>query len=416
MTSRLFSLLCLLLCSYPALAQAPQNMTADYIKSASFMCLGQSCNPFFRLGDTFTLEFDDLYGDDSNYFYRVKAYNYDWTPSDLKQIQYIQGMDNQRIMQSENSYNTLQSYTHYKLSLPNNVYNITKSGNYVLEIYDQDEQVVIRRKFILYEDVVNVGVAVKRTRDLDVYETKQNLDFTIALGDNLFTNPTSNIKVAIMQNGRWDTYKTGVKPQYTVGSDLIYRYDKETQFWGLNQFHNFDNSDIRQVNNFIGSTNISGGIYNTYLYTNYSRKNKGYTYFPDIHGQFVVRNINGRNPSIEAEYSWVYFSYVPSEDMPKNTDYYISGMFNDYQLDPSNKMEYNADKQYYEKAILIKQGFTNYAYTAVINNKVSAQNNPDGNYALTQNTYQVLVYYRKNTDLYDRVLGFGYANAIDITY
>ncbi|MHC5200809.1 type IX secretion system plug protein [Myroides sp. LJL119] len=416
MTHRFYAIVLTILGTMLSFAQVPQNTTADYIKTASFMCQGQSCNPFFRLGDTFSFEFDDLYADDTNYFYRVLAYNYDWTPSDLKPIQYIKGMENQRIMHSENSYNTLQNYTHYKLNLPNSVYQITKSGNYVLEIYDQDNQVVIRRKFILYEDVVNVGVAVKRTRDLQVYETKQNLDFTISLGDNLLTNPTANIKVAILQNGRWDSFKTGIKPQYTIGNDLIYRYEEPTQFWGLNQFLNFDNSDIRQINNFIGSTTVSGGIYNTYLYTNYSRKDKGYTYFPDIHGQFVVRNINARNPSIEAEYAWVYFTYIPSEDMPKNTHYYIGGMFNDYQLNNNSKMDYNPEKNYYEKAILIKQGFTNYAYIGVENNKVSAKNNPDGNYALTQNTYQVVVYYRKNTDLYDRVLAIGYADAKNITY
>lgn len=397
-------------------AQVPQNTTAPYIKSASFMCQGQSCNPFFALGDPFTLEFDDLYGQDSNYYYRVIAYNYDWTPSELRPIEYISGMNNQRIMQEDNSFNTLQDYTHYKLTLPNSVYRVTKSGNYVLEIFDQDDQVIIRRKFVLYEQNVQVGLQVKRTRDLDVYETKQNLEFTVALGDNLYQNPITNVKVAIFQNGRWDSFIGHIKPQYTIGNDLLYKYETPTQYWGLNQYLNFDNSDIRQSNSYIAQTNTDNGIYNTYLYLNQSRKNKGYTYFPDINGQFVPRNINGRDPSIEAEYAWVYFSYQPSEDMPENTQYYISGMFNDYALNQESKMDYNPEKKIYEKAILIKQGFTNYSYTAVIDNKVSPQNNPDGNYAQTTNTYQVIVYYRKTTDLYDRAIGIGHANAKDITY
>ncbi len=397
-------------------AQVPHNTTASYIKSASFMHQGQSCNPFFALGDSFTLEFDDLYAQDTNYFYRVIAYNYDWSASEMLPIEYISGMNDQRIMNSENSYNTLQNYTHYSLTLPNSVYNITKSGNYVLEIYNQQQEVVIRRKFVLFEQNVQIGVQVKRTQNLEVYDTKQNLQFTISLGDNLFQNPTNNVKVAIFQNGRWDSFLINIKPQYTIGNDLVYKYQNPTQYWGLNQYLNFDNSDIRQSNNYIGHVNTDHGIYNTYLYLNQSRKNKGYTYFPDINGQFVPRNINGNLPSIEAEYAWVYFSYKPSEDMPQNTQYYITGMFNDYALNQESLMDYNKDKQYYEKAILIKQGFTNYSYTAVIDNKVSPENNPDGNYAQTTNAYQVIVYYRKITDLYDRAIGIGYANASDITY
>lgn len=32
---------------------------------------------------------------------------------------------------------------------------------------------------------------------------------------------------------------------YTVGNDLIYKYDSETQFWAGNEYLNFENKDIR---------------------------------------------------------------------------------------------------------------------------------------------------------------------------
>ncbi|TDS60164.1 type IX secretion system plug protein [Myroides indicus] len=416
MINKLLYILCCLLFVHSAKAQKTADFTADYIKSAAFTKDSQSVNPFFELGESFSIEFDDLYGNEGNYFYRVKAYNYDWTPSKLKQIEYIKGMENQRIKNYVNSYNTLQSYTHYKLTFPNAMYRITKSGNYILEIYDEDNEVVIRRKFILYETMVNVPSQVKRTRNLKYSETKQNVDFTIKLGDAPFQNPVQNIKVAIFQNGRWDSYIKDIKPMYTIGTDLIYKYDGETQFWAGNQFLYFDNSDIRQVNNMIFSNKIENGIYNTYLYTNESRRYKGYTYFPDINGAFYPRIIGGKNANAEAEYSWVYFSFKPDSDMPDGVDYYITGMFNGYELTPSSKMAYNTQKEAYEKAILLKQGFTNYSYTAVFKNKVNPELNPDGNYALTTNQYQIIVYYKSATDLYDRVIGFAEANAKEITY
>lgn len=416
MRSKLMSIIICLLFIVSMQAQSPQNFTADYIKSVGFMSNNRAVNPFFQLGDSFTLQFDDLYGDDSDYYYRVKAYDYDWKPSKLKQIDYIDGLDRQRILTYENSFNTLQGYTNYKVTLPTSRYRITKSGNYVLEIYNQDDEVVIRRKFVLYENAVNVPIQIKRARNLDFIETKQNVEFSVLLGEAVYQNPIQNIKVAIFQNGRWDSFIRDIKPQYTMGNDLIYKYDEPTQFWASNQFLNFDNSDIKQVNNMIGSITTDNGIYNTYLYTNEGRKSKGYTYFPDINGSYYPRTINGRNAVTEAEYSWVYFSFKPEEDFNKDVDYYVTGMFNDYALVPAHKMVYNEEKGAYEQTMLVKQGFTNFSYTTLYKGVVSPELSPDGNFAMTTNRYQVIVYYRGNSDLYDRAIGIGEANAENIVY
>lgn len=409
-------LLLLLVCGFTAKAQKTQDYTADYIKSAAFMKDDMGLVPFFGLHEKFTLEFDDLYGDESNYYYRVIAYNYDWTPSQLRTIEYIDGMENQRIQTYENSFNTLQMFTHYKLSIPNNVYKITKSGNYILEIYNEDKEVVVRRKFILYENVANVGVQVKRMRDLTYVDTKQTLDIIVKLGDHIYQNPVANIKMALFQNGRWDSYVSKIKPQYTIGNDLMYKYDKETSFWAGNQYRYFDNSDLKQANNMIFNNVIENGIYRTNLYPIVGKANKGYTYFPDINGSFKIRNTFGSKPSIEGEYSWVYFAFQPDNNPDPKTTYYVTGLFDNYELIPNNKLDYNSATNSYEKALLIKQGFTNYNITSVLNSRVDPQLQPDGNYALTTNKYQVLIYYRGGTDLYDRVIGFGEASAEQITY
>lgn len=94
---------------------------------------------------------------------------------------------------------------------------------------------------------------------------------------------------------------------FTVGNDLIYRYDKETQFWAGNEFLFFDNKDIRNAINNVRKIESSGGIYNTYLMTNQARGNQVYTFAPDANGNFVVRNVNTALPATEADYSWVLF-------------------------------------------------------------------------------------------------------------
>ena len=79
-------------------------------------------------------------------------------------------------------------------------------------------------------------------------------------------------------------------------------------------------------------------------------------------------------------------------------------------------MEYNAEKGVYEKAIMIKQGFTNYQYViADSKGVVDEENALDGNFIQTENNYFALVYYRENNQRYDRIIGKGIANSIDIT-
>ncbi|WP_430614195.1 DUF5103 domain-containing protein [Flavobacterium sp. JP2137] len=410
-----FTLLALFVFVVHALGQNNiQEKTANYIKSAAFMANNQAVVPFFKLGAAINFDFDDLLAGESDYYYNVTQYNYDWTPTRLSKIDYIDGMDNQRIANYSNSFNTLQLYSHYNLQLTHSKYRILKSGNYVLEISNRSDEVVIRRKFIVYENLVNVPVQIKRSRDIGTITAKQNVEFTIKLGEQTFQNPAQNIRVSLFQNAQWASSISKVKPQYTIGNDLIYKYNKETQFWGGNEFLNFDNKDIRATTNAIGEV-TAGEIYNTHLYPNLDRSNKTYTFFPDLNGSFYPRNINRENAAIEADYTWVYFTLITPETLDKR-QFYITGMFNNYECTADNLMVYNPEVKAYEKALLIKQGFTNFQYTAVKNQRVDFENPIDGNFAETENQYQVMVYYRGNNDLYDRVIGMGEANSEHIIY
>ena len=91
-------------------------------------------------------------------------------------------------------------------------------------------------------------------------------------------------------------------------------------------------------------------------------------------------------------------------------------MFNNFRLTPDYKMDYNTEKGIYEKAILIKQGFTNYQYVvADSKGNIDYENAIDGNFYQTENDYTIMVYYRENNDRYDRVIGKGNASSITIT-
>lgn len=405
-----------LLITKTVFSQVEKEIVPPYnIKTISFVQNNQNAIPIFKLGDSFELQFDDLYGNEANYYYTITHCNYDWTPSQLSINEYLNGFDNQRIQTYTNSLNALQIYSHYSLAFPNRNTSFRVSGNYIIKILNEDREVVFSKKLALYEELVSVPVQVKRARNMTVINQKQNLEFSIKSTTINFQSPLQNVKVLLLQNGKFDNAIKNIKPQYTIGNDLIYRYDAETQFWAGNEFRFFENKDIRAANNSIAFIDSKGGIYNAHLYTDQARANNPYTFFPDINGNYIIKNINADNNAIEADYAWVFFTLSAPSYFGKN-NIYINGMFNNYALGEENKMEYNAKKGVYEKALLIKQGFTNYQYViADSNGKIDDENAIDGNFYQTENNYFVLVYYKENNQRYDRIIGQGIASSVDIT-
>ncbi|GEC79745.1 DUF5103 domain-containing protein [Flavobacterium aquatile] len=385
-----------------------------HIKTISFVQGGQNTIPIFRFGDTFQLQFDDLHGTEDNYYYAITHCDYNWKKSQLSRNEYLGGFDDQRIIDYTNSVNALQIYSHYRISFPNRFTQLKVSGNYIISILDENRDVVFSRKIILYEDLVSVPMQVKRARDVRDVEQKHNIEFSVKSTVINFQSPLQNVKVLLMQNGRFDNAITNIKPMFTIGNDLIYKYDKETQFWAGNEYLFFENKNILGANNSIEYVNSTGGLYNSYLYTNASRAKNPYTFWPDINGNFLVNSLNKENPEIEADYAWVYFS-LSAPAFFANKSIYISGMFNNYALIDENKMEYNPKKKVYEKAIMIKQGFTNYKYViADSKGELDEENEIDGNFYQTENNYSAIIYYRENNQRYDRVIGKGIATSVDI--
>jgi hypothetical protein len=398
-----------------ATAQVEKEVAPPYnIKTISFVQSEQNAIPIFKLGEGFQLQFDDLFGNDADYYYEITHCDYNWNPTDIPKSEYLRGFDNQRISDYTNSFNTLQIYSHYRLALPNQFTQLLLSGNYMLKILNNDKEVVFSRKFVLYEDVVTVPIQVKRARTASNLESKHNLEFTIKSTTITFQNPLKNVKVVLLQNGQFNDAITNIVPQYTIGNDLIYKYDTQTQFWAGNEFLYFENKDIRAANNNVARVDSNNEIYSSYLYRNAARINYPYSVTQDVNGNFVVKNINATNSEVEADYAWIYFS-LSAPTFRINKDIYINGMFNNYNLTPEYKMDYNEKKGIYEKAVLIKQGFTNFQYI-VADNKgiVDHENAIDGNFYQTENDYFILVYYRENTDRYDRAIGKGTANSLNI--
>ncbi len=399
-----------------SLAQVAQEIPPpEYIGTVQFRGTStQNQTPVINLGDRLQISFDALNGNEDDFYYKIDHYNFDWTPSDLSKNEYLGGFDEVRIETYENSLNTLQIFSHYFLTIPNReTSRISKSGNYLITFSDDDGNIVFSRKFIVMENIVGVQVAIKRARDLSRIRTDQVVQFTINSPGLLLINPKQNVKTLVMQNGNIKNAITNLVPQYTIGTELIYRYDEEAAFGGGNEYHNFDNKDVRAANNSIRRVELND-IYENFLFTDIDRSDRPYTYNPDINGDFVVRNLGAENQRIEAEYVRMHFNLQYFEPLG-DKEIHLYGNFNNYTIDGTTYMRYNDKTDTFQASRLFKQGFYNYKYVLVDRDGSIDHGAISGDFWETENDYTVLVYYRGPGERFDRVIGFGRGTSTNIT-
>ena len=386
-----------------------QSINPDNVKSISFQ--KQNENKFSNIfvgtiNEKFSLSFDILSGLEHDLYYVIEHCDFNWEKSKLIKSEYIQGFDDVKIDNYSSSFNTYQIYTHYNISFPNSNTSFKKSGNYIIKIIDEYGDEIFRRKFILYENLVTVQTEIKRSREIEFINEKQVVNFEINPINIQLNNPSKTIKVKVFKNNELNYSIDNIKPQYNMGRKLIYKYDKELSFWGGNEYLFFENKFVRNT-----SINIRGfdleDIYSNFLYEDFSRKNRKYTYNPDINGGFLFNVNNSSNAEFEADYVNIHFYLQKPQAFDSKNKIYVVGDFNNYQISDEYLMEYNSRYNLFELVLKLKQGFYNYKYIAVNQEKKIIHGEISGNFDETENEYNVIVYYRNYGERFDRVVGVG---------
>lgn len=386
----------------------------DYIKSVTFNKNPENMLPVFEMGEPIAIEFDDVIGDEADYYYQFEHYDYDWTPSRLFKNEFLDGIDDMRIFDYRNSFTTLQQFSHYTLTVPNQFTRGFKvSGNYMIHIYNDNRELVFSRKFMVMENKAQVGAAVRRARDLEFINTQQRVEFFIDSQDIIFLNPADNLKTVLIQNADLHTAIYDVKPQFNLANRQEYRYDTETSFWAGNEYLNFENRDFRAPNQNIDYVR-KRDLYEAHLFVDVPRYGNEYTFFPDINGNFLVTTLDNEDNAVQAEYVNIHFSLEAVFNLPPDASIYVMGNYNAFQLHEENKLIFNPKRGMYEATILLKQGFYNYRYTVVYNNGEQDPGFISGNLWQTENIYTVLAYYREPGGRYDKLIGMGAASSMDI--
>jgi hypothetical protein len=357
------------------------------------------------LGTPLEISFDDLDADSKDYQYKIEHMTHDWKSSRLSSSQFIDGFDQNTIINVSNSFNTLQNYTHYSVRIPNINTVITKSGNYLLSILNTDDDVIFTRRFVLYEPSTTVGVTVERSRNSKTLNTQQTIEFIINHPKIKINNPAQEVHVVILKNNNWEEKITNLQPTFFRPNQLSYTYTNKTNFWGGNEYLNFDNKFIR--NNSLNVVKIiKKDIFHHYLYPFEFNPFRKYSYNPDINGQFVIRTLEAKDSKTEADYAMIHFT-LSVEEAFSEREVYVYGAFNDFKITDENKMYFDPEERAYKANILLKQGFYNYTFATKETNGNINTNDVNGSFYETENEYTVIVYYKPFGSFFERVVGIG---------
>ena len=352
--------------------------------------------------DILTISFDAMSHSYSRYTYHITHCNANWEPSDIYESDYIDGFNDMPIDDYENSINTTFEYTHYTFNLPNNDTSLKLSGNYLLEIIDEDDNTVADIKFAIVEPIAKIGLSVSTNTDKDINGKHQQISLSINHSALRVLDQTKEIIPVVLMNRNIETAVRDFKPTHRSNGKLEYTHCADLIFNAGNEYRRFEIIDMYDYTQNVDRIDFHNPYYHATLLTDYPHVT--YRYDMDHNGRYLIRKHNAYNNDIEADYLFVHF--VLSMNKQHEGEVYLRGDFSGNAISEEWKMVYDNNLKAYTITALLKQGAYDYQYILTSNSNNSLTAKTEGDCYETKNEYSVLVYFREVGSRYDRLVGY----------
>lgn len=354
------------------------------------------------------IEFDERASDVRYMRYSLTHCNADWQPSGLIALEYLDGFNEGIVDNYDFSRATTVQYVHYRIELPNDNIRLTRSGNYLLKVYDETDPdaIILQARFRVVEQRVAIGAGVTSRTDIDYNGSRQQLSIEIDAGRIPVHDAFNDFKVVVTQNNRPDNAVTLLHPLRLSGEELIYEHMPELIFPAGNEYRRFETVSTRVPSMRIESVGYTHPYYHAFISPDEPRREAGYAYDSTQQGRYFVRELDASDSSTEADYVVTHF-FLSMPEAP-GLDIFVEGDLTDRRLDANSRMTYNPELGGYELVRLLKQGSYNYQYVALPRGTSSPAltSTVEGDYYNTVNEYQIAVYHRLPTERADRLVGY----------
>ncbi len=399
----------LLLATLPLASMAQRHEILDErIASLQVMAGDDWLNmPVISLGQQtpVVISFDDLTHEYHRYCYKIEHCEADWTKSEeLFASDWCEGFtDGNTIDDIEQSLNTNQLYTHYRFEIPNQKCRLKMSGNYRLTVYDANDgdKAVLTACFMVVEPLVGIGIEVVTNTDADINGRHQQVNMNVKYSQLNVTDPMTQIKTVVMQNGRWDNAVVNAKPQYVMDDGLQWLHNRNFIFNGGNEYRKFEMLDVNHPSMGLERIDWDGSKYHALIWPDEPRPS--YVYDEDANGAFYLRNSDNHQNSYTSEYLLAHFRLM-SPRIPGTI--YLNGVWTYDRFQTSYQMHWNEDLKLYEADVWLKQGYYSYQYLWEQTDGSLIPVPSEGNFFQTENQYQALVYFRGSGERTDRLVGY----------
>ena len=406
---KLKAILILLFCSATCLMAQRTEVLSPHIQTVQLIVNDDYRLPtIIKLGsdDYIDISFDQLSHDYHRYQYILSHCDANWEQSNLSDFDFLDGFNNNYIEDAETSMNTMVPYTHYRFTLPNEYVRLTISGNYMIEIFDEDDmsKPVLKTYFRVAENQVSISASVSSDTDIDRNKSHQQVSFDINYKGYTIRNPQQEVKVHVLQNNRIDNMVSNVLPSYVSPNELRYTNNRSLIFPAGNEYRRFEIVSTKYAGMGVESLGYYAPYYHATLYPDHLRT-LNYLYDSDQNGKYLVRYNDAVDSNTEADYFFVHFA-LDSDHLLTGGNVYLQGEFTYDLFNEQTQMKYNSESYMYESVQLLKQGSYNYQYLYVPQGSTKGETGPtEGNYYQTENEYLILVYHKPFGERYDRLIG-----------
>lgn len=357
-------------------------------------------------GQQLLFAFDDLSTEVNSYTYKIVHCDPDWNNSNLSPFTYLTGFLSNPIENYQYSFNTQVQYTHFSLLLPNDDIGFKISGNYILQIFNDNspDSVIWAQRFSVLEKKVAISASVVNATPPQLLYTSQQLNFSVVYDQLAIYNPVRDVRAYVTQNQDPNT-RRNFSPTFVRQNQLVYGNGTDNIFNGLSPFRNFQSSSLVYYTQYVKDV-LKGpdGLYNFILQP--GKVPQRYVPLPDKEGNYYIEAENVQNPELEADYIIAHFAVLYPEPIA-DAEVFIYAKFAHWQLPSALKMTYDYKNKAYIGEAELKQGYYDYMYAVVPYSKekvdlVTFQNN----FYQTPNEYNIRFYFYDYNLMCFRFVGY----------